>query len=29
MMEQRSLGNGCQVCGEFLHIYHEILQRVC
>lgn len=21
--------NGCQVCGEFLQIYHEMLQRVC
>lgn len=29
LLEQRNVGNGCQVCGEFLQRYHELLQRVC
>ncbi|XP_034942908.1 calcium-binding mitochondrial carrier protein SCaMC-2-A isoform X2 [Chelonus insularis] len=27
MFEQERLGHGCQVCEEFLHNYHELLQR--
>lgn len=28
MLEQGRVDNGSQVCAEFLHNYHELLQRV-